>query len=50
VDRVRIEKLGVEVVERPLASSDTDFAKHDPGKLADTLLELYRERAHTKVF
>ena len=50
VDRARIEKLGVEVVERPLADGSGDFARHDADKLAEAVLELYQERAHTRVF
>ena len=50
VDRARIEKLGVEVVEYPLADENGDFARHDTEKLADAILELYQERAQTRVF
>lgn len=45
LDRERIAALGVELVERPLASTQGDFARHDPDALADALLELYRDRA-----
>ena len=50
VDRERIEGMGIEVVERPLADEEADFARHATDKLAEAVLELYRERAQTKVF
>jgi len=50
VDRARIVRLGVEVVEYPLADENGDFARHDTEKLADAILELYQERAKTRVF
>lgn len=50
VDRATIEALGIEVVERPLASETSDFARHSPDRLAQAVLEIYRERADTKVF
>ncbi len=50
VDRSRIEKLGVEVVSRPLADEAGDYARHDPDKLAAAVLELYQERADTRIF
>ena len=45
VDRERIGALGVELVERPLASRDGNYARHDPDKLAQAVLEIYRQRA-----
>jgi len=50
VDKAAVEALGVELVARPLTSEDTDVARHSSEKLADAILELYRERAETKVF
>ena len=50
VDRAQVEALGVELVERPLASETSDFARHSVTRLAQAILELYRERAETKVF
>ena len=50
VDRSVIEGMGVEVVERPLASETSDYARHSSDRLARTILEIYRERANTKVF
>jgi len=49
-DRERVEALGVELVERPLASEGTEYARHSSDRLARAVMELYRERAHTRVF
>ena len=45
MDRERIAKLGLELVERPVASEEGNYARHDPDKLAQAILEIYRERA-----
>ena len=45
VDRARIAAMGLELVERPVASEQGDFARHDPDKLAQAILEIYRRRA-----
>ncbi len=50
VDRPAIEALGVELVERPLSSETSDYARHSVTRLAQAVMELYRERAETKVF
>lgn len=50
VDGAAVEALGVELVERPLASETSDYARHSFTRLAQAILELYRERAETKVF
>ena len=50
VDREKEEALGVELVERPLSSETSDFARHSSARLDQAILELYRERAKTKVF
>ena len=50
VDREKIEGMGIEVIERPLASETSDYARHSSSRLAETILEIYRERANTKVF
>lgn len=50
VDRDAVEALGVELVEKPLASETSDFARHSVTRLAQAVLELYRDRAETKVF
>ena len=45
LDRERIAAMGLELVERPVASEQGDFARHDPDKLAQAILEIYRRRA-----
>ena len=50
VDRAEVEALGVELVERPLASETSDYARHSFTRLAQAILEVYRDRAETKVF
>ena len=45
VDRERIAAMGLELVERPVAWEGGNFARHDPDKLAEALLEIYRRRA-----
>lgn len=50
VDRAAVEALGVELIERPLSSETSDFARHSVTRLAQAILEIYRDRAETKVF
>lgn len=50
VDAERIWRLGVEPVIRSLADDGADYARHDTEKLANAVMELYRERAQTKIF
>ena len=45
IDRERIAQMGIELVERPLASPSGDFARHDPDALASAVLDIYRARA-----
>ncbi len=45
VDRERIAAMGLELVERPVAREKSDFARHDPDKLAEAVLDIYRQRA-----
>ena len=37
--------MGVELIERPLASAAGDFARHDPDALAGAVMDIYRARA-----
>ena len=37
--------MGLELVERPVAREKGDFARHDPDKLAEAVLDIYRQRA-----
>lgn len=50
VDRTAVEALGAEVVELPLTSHRGDYARHDPDRLARAVLDLYAQRAETKIF
>ena len=45
VDRARIEALGVELVERPLASETSDLARHSADRLAAAVMDLLSERS-----
>lgn len=50
VDRERVEALGVELIERELASETSDFARHSVTRLAQAVMDIYRERAQTRIF
>ena len=50
VDAGAIEALGVELVQRPLASETLDYARHSYTRLAAAVMELYHERGETRVF
>jgi len=50
VDRQAVEELGAEVVELPLTSHRGDYARHDPDRLARAVLDLYDQRAETKIY
>lgn len=50
VDREAVEALGVELVVRPMASESSDYARHSVARLSAAVMELYQERADTKVF
>ena len=50
VDRKEIELLGAEVVFRPLMDMDCGYARHSGVKVARAVVELYEQRADTKIF
>ena len=50
VDAPAIEALGIEVITRPLASETSNYARHSIARLAAAVMEIYEDRAHTKVF
>ena len=50
VDRREVELLGAEVVCRPLMDMDCGYARHSGVKVAQAVLELYQQRADTKIF
>ncbi len=50
VDKNAIETMGVELVTRPLASETQNYARHSIARLSAAIMEIYEERAETKVF
>ena len=50
VDRRAVELLGAEVVLRPLTDEHSNYARHSGVKVAQAVLELYHQRADTKIF
>jgi hypothetical protein len=50
VDRAAVEALGVELIQRPLSSETSDFARHSVTRLAQAILEIYHDRAETRLF
>jgi len=50
VDRENLEKQGVEVVMRALLDPQQDYARHSGVKVAEAVLELYRQHAETRIF
>lgn len=50
IDRGYLVQHGIEVVERPTISQGTRYARHDPDRLAQAIMDLYQERAETKIF
>ena len=50
VNRREIELLGVEMVCRPLLDEDCGYARHSGLKVAQAVLDLYQQRADTKIF
>ena len=50
VDRREIELLGAEVVQRPMMDMDCGYARHSGVKVAQAVVELYQQRADTKIF
>ena len=45
LDRERIEAMGLALVECPVADPSGSFARHDPDRLAEAILAIYRQRA-----
>ena len=50
VDRKEIELLGAEVVYRPLMDMDCGYARHSGVRVAQAVVDLYHQRADTKIF
>lgn len=45
VDRERFEQLGLELVEMPVASRTSNYARHSQTRLAQAVMEIYRRRS-----
>ncbi len=45
VDRARIAGMGLSLEELPLVSEEGGYARHDPIRLAEAVMEVYRRRA-----
>ncbi len=50
VDRREMELLGAEVVCRPLTDENIGYARHSGEKVANAVMELYKQRGHTQIF
>lgn len=50
VDTENVEKQGVQVVMRSLLDQQGDYARHSGTKVAETVIELYRSNARTRIF
>ena len=50
VDRRAVEALGAEVVLRPLMDEGADYARHSGVLVTKAVLELYHQRADTRIF
>jgi len=50
VDREELEKLGIKVVSTPLLDTQLDYARHSGVKVAEAVIEIYREQAKTRIF
>jgi uncharacterized cofD-like protein len=50
VDAGEIEQLGVEVFSAPLAEHHNDLVRHDPERLAQEIMKIYRKKAPTRLF
>ena len=50
VDRREMELLGAEVVCRPLTDENIGYSRHSVEKVANAVMELYKQRGHTQIF
>lgn len=48
VDRERFAEMGLELVERPVASQDSDFARHSSDRLAREVLRVYQQKMQAR--
>ena len=50
VDAENIRAMGVEPVTRPVSSETSNYARHSVERLSRAVMEIYRERADTRIF
>ena len=50
VDVEELERLGVTTILRPMLDCAGGLARHNPQRLAEEIMDLYREKSPTKVF
>lgn len=50
VDTATVEKQGVQVIMRPLLDQQVEYARHSGTKVAEAVIELYRNNAKTRIF
>lgn len=43
VDKKAFSDMGIKLISRPLISENTPLARHDPERLAEVIMEIYRE-------
>lgn len=49
VDLEKLEALGVETLMRPMLDCSAGLARHDPIRLAEEIMAIYREKSPTKI-
>ncbi|NCB73372.1 MAG: YvcK family protein [Clostridia bacterium] len=49
VDFDKLEDLGVEILMRPMLDFSAGLARHDPIRLAEEIMAIYREKSPTKI-
>ena len=49
-DEGAVRELGVELLRAPIAGAHQNLARHDPDKLARKILQIFHEKAPTKVY
>lgn len=44
IDRERLEEMGVRLYMAPMLSSTCEYARHDPGLLAEAIMEIWNQQ------
>jgi len=42
--------MGVEIIRAPISAKHDDLARHDPDKLARSILRIFNEKAPTRLY